>query len=64
MRDERDASLQVCDVFIDMEQEYKDQLISKVKENVTLSKKMQKETQELASKLKQVKFESMTQLEK
>jgi len=24
MRDERDASLEVCDVFIDMEQEYKD----------------------------------------
>jgi hypothetical protein len=47
MRDERDASLEVCDVFIDMEQEYKDQLISRVKENVHLNKRIERETKEL-----------------
>jgi len=64
LKAERDASLQVTDVFLDMEQEYKADLVSKVTENFMLSKKIEKETKDLNSKLNKVKFESLSQLEK
>jgi hypothetical protein len=51
LKEERDASLQVCDVFLDMEQEYKDELRGKILENVHLNKKIDKETKELSRKL-------------